>query len=86
MTGCGDYREALQRYLDKELGNQELVNFHAHLKQCEICREDLAAEEELSRLLVRARPLYSAPESLRNRVLRIIGEPVTEPLPKRGQL
>lgn len=84
MTGCGDYSEALQRYLDKELCNQELVQFHAHLKECEICREDLTAEEELSRLFLRTRPLYAVPESLRNRVLRIVGEPMTESLPKRN--
>jgi mycothiol system anti-sigma-R factor len=84
MTGCGEYSNTLQRYLDQELRAQELVQFLAHLEQCERCREDLEAEEELSRLLHRARPLYTAPESLRNRVLRAMEEPVPEsPKPEK---
>ena len=86
MTGCGDCSNNLRRYLDKELCGQELLQFRAHLKQCEACRRELEAEEELSRLLHRSRPLYSAPNSLRDRVLRAIGEPVPEslaPRPKR---
>jgi mycothiol system anti-sigma-R factor len=84
MTGCGDYSNTLRRYLDQELCAQEIVQFLVHLDHCETCREDLEAEEELSRLLHRSRPLYTAPESLRNRVLRAMGEPVPEsPKPEK---
>jgi mycothiol system anti-sigma-R factor len=81
MTGCGDYSDYLRRYLDKELSNEERVEFLAHVKQCVVCSQDLEAEEELSRLLHRSRPLYTAPDSLRDRVLRITGEPLPEPQP-----
>ncbi len=86
MTGCGDCSDNLRRYLDKELCGQELLRFRAHLKQCEACRQEAEAEEELSCLLHRSRPLYSAPNSLRDRVLRAMGEPVPEsPAPRKRQ-
>jgi mycothiol system anti-sigma-R factor len=81
MKGCGDYRDDLRRYLDKELCGHELVQFRTHLAECVACKHELEAEEELSCLLARSRPLYPAPDSLRNRVLRAIGEPVSESLP-----
>jgi anti-sigma factor (TIGR02949 family) len=81
MTGCGDYSDDLRRYLDKELSNEERVQFLAHVKHCVLCSQDLEAEAELSRLLHRSRPLYTAPDSLLDRVLRITGEPLPEPHP-----
>lgn len=86
MTGCGDCSHSLRRYLDQELYGQELVQFRAHLKECAACRRELEEEQELSRLLHQSRPLYSAPASLRARVLEAIGEPDPEilgPRPKR---
>jgi mycothiol system anti-sigma-R factor len=81
MKGCGDYRENIRRLLDKELCPHELDQFRCHLAECPACRQELEAEEELSSLLNRSRPLYTAPDSLRNRVLRAIGEPLQESLP-----
>jgi mycothiol system anti-sigma-R factor len=89
MTGCGDYSDHLRRFLDNELSNQERLQFLAHVKQCVLCSQDLEAEQELSSLLHRSRPLYTAPDSLRDRVLRMTEEPLPEPLldppPKRGK-
>jgi mycothiol system anti-sigma-R factor len=70
MKGCDDYGMNIQLYLDKELTGQDLEEFHAHLEECPACRTELEAEEELSGLLHRSRPLYSAPDALRNRVIR----------------
>jgi mycothiol system anti-sigma-R factor len=81
MKGCDDYRDNLQLYFDKELGGQDLVEFRAHLEQCAVCRQALK-EEELSRLLHRSRPLYSAPDALRERVLKAVTEPAAESLPE----
>jgi mycothiol system anti-sigma-R factor len=81
MKGCGDYRDNIRRYLDKELCGHELVHFRTHLADCAACKQQLGAEEELSCLLTRSRPLYSAPDSLRNRVLRAIREPLAASLP-----
>jgi anti-sigma factor (TIGR02949 family) len=72
MKDCGgDYGSTIQLYLDKELSGPDLEEFRAHLEVCETCRSELAAGEELSRLLHRSRPLYSAPDALRDRVMRI---------------
>jgi mycothiol system anti-sigma-R factor len=81
MKGCGDYRENIRRFLDQELCPHELGEFRTHLAECAACRQELEAEEELSCLLARSRPLYSAPDSLRNRILRAIEEPLPESLP-----
>ena len=69
MKGCDDYSANIQLYLDKELGDQDFEEFRAHLKECPACRTELDAEEELSALLHRSRPLYSAPDTLRKRVM-----------------
>jgi mycothiol system anti-sigma-R factor len=72
MRECGaDYGATIELYLDKELSGPDLEEFRAHLKECEACRAELAAAEELSSLLHRSRPLYSAPDALRDRVMRI---------------
>jgi len=71
MKNCGGDDGATELYLDKELSGPDLEEFRAHLEECETCREELAAAEELSRLLHRSRPLYSAPDALRDRVMQI---------------
>jgi mycothiol system anti-sigma-R factor len=79
MKGCDGCIENIPLYLDEELRGQELVEFRAHLEHCAACRQELAADEELTHLLHRSRPLYFAPDALRDRVLEI-GEPSLEPL------
>jgi mycothiol system anti-sigma-R factor len=69
MKGCDSYGMNIQLYLDKELIGQDLEEFHAHLEECPSCRTELEEEEALSGLLHRSRPLYSAPDALRRRIL-----------------
>ncbi|MCU1252827.1 MAG: uncharacterized protein JWQ49_5856 [Edaphobacter sp.] len=76
MKGCGDCGANIELYLDKELGGRELEEFRAHLEECEVCRAEFEAEEELSGLMYRSRPLYRAPGALRDRVLQITAEPL----------
>ena len=70
MKDCGDYGAALELYLDKELIGPDLEEFRAHLEGCAACRAALEVREELFRLLHRSRPLYSASDALRDRVMR----------------
>jgi anti-sigma factor (TIGR02949 family) len=70
VKGCDDYSATIQIYLDWELGGQDLEDFPAHLTECEACRTELEAEERLSVLLHRSRPLYSAPDALRALVMQ----------------
>jgi anti-sigma factor RsiW len=72
MKDCGDnYGASIELYLDKELIGPDLEEFQAHLELCAACRAELEAQEELFRLLHRSRPLYFAPNALRDRVMRI---------------
>jgi hypothetical protein len=64
------YRDNIQLYLNHGLCGQDLAEFSAHLELCGDCRQELAAEEELSLLLRRSRPLYFAPDGLRDRIQR----------------
>ena len=70
MKDCGDCREKILLYLGKELSVSQVMEFRAHLEMCEACRQAVEAEEELSHLLHRSRPLYSAPTTLRESILR----------------
>jgi anti-sigma factor RsiW len=71
MKDCsGDYGATIELYLDKELIGPDLEEFRAHLEACAACRVELEVREELFRLLHRSRPLYSAPDALRDRVMR----------------
>src|SRR5215472_12804084 len=68
MNPCDDYIVQTLRYLANDLKGAELEQFRSHLTGCADCRAHVAAEEALSKTLVRSRPLYSAPAALRNRV------------------
>jgi anti-sigma factor RsiW len=71
MKDCGrDYGATIELYLDKELIGPDLEEFRAHLEACAACRVELEMREELSRILHRSRPLYSAPDALRDGVMR----------------
>ena len=75
MKSCDACRACIQLYLDNELSNRDQEVFRLHLEECEACRTELEAEEALSRLLHQARPLYSAPDVLRERVVRAAAVP-----------
>jgi anti-sigma factor RsiW len=80
MKDCGgDYGATIELYLDKELIGPDLEEFRGHLEACAACRVELEVREELGRLLRRSRPLYSAPDALRDRAMR-----TTELLPSSG--
>jgi mycothiol system anti-sigma-R factor len=78
MKDCGDYSGEIRLYLDSELHSPRSLELRAHLEQCPACRRMLEAEEELSCLLKRARPLYSAPDRLRKRIQQITGETIQD--------
>lgn len=65
MSGCNQCDDNPVRYLNGELQAQELEDFRSHLEICESCRVQLESEQNLSQLLHRSRPLYSAPAALR---------------------
>jgi mycothiol system anti-sigma-R factor len=69
MSACEERSHDVLLYLDNELRGQELESFRAHLSGCGACRAQLEEEQEFSDLLYRSRPLYTAPDELRARVI-----------------
>jgi mycothiol system anti-sigma-R factor len=88
MSNCDEYAIRTVLYLDKELEGHELEDFLSHLDSCARCRLHLEAERELSAILRRSRPLYSAPVALRDRVAAVIDNPasshIQEPIYNRA--
>ena len=70
MKGCEDYGATIHTGYDKELSGSDLEDFLAHLRGCEACRTEFEAEKSLSSLLRRSRPLYTAPDALRARIIQ----------------
>jgi mycothiol system anti-sigma-R factor len=69
MNTCDEHSPNVLLYLDRELRGQELEGFRTHLANCVACGRQLEEEQELSDLLHRSRPLYTAPDKLRARVI-----------------
>jgi mycothiol system anti-sigma-R factor len=69
MNTCEPHGHNVLLYLDNELSGQELENFRTHLSECVACRKQLEEEQAFSDLLHRSRPLYTAPDKLRARVI-----------------
>lgn len=69
MKACDNYSATIQLDLDGELSGHDPEDLRAHLANCETCQAELEAEESLSTLLHRSRPLYRAPDALRERVM-----------------
>ena len=74
MSGCDEYRDRILGYVDNCLQGQELADFRAHLKNCSNCRVNVEAEQSLSQLLRRSRPLYSAPPAFYARVAAAVDQ------------
>jgi anti-sigma factor (TIGR02949 family) len=71
MNSCDDAIDVL-RHIDNELSGPELEAFRAHLQSCPTCQRRLEEERAFSRVLQRSRPLYRAPDELRNQVSEIL--------------
>jgi mycothiol system anti-sigma-R factor len=77
MSSCDEYAIKASLYLDKDLEGHELEDFLSHLDSCPRCLEHLEAERELSAILHRSRPLYSAPVAFRDRMAAVINNPTS---------
>lgn len=60
----------------------EVGAFRAHLETCAVCRDELAAFQQVVDVLPMSAPQYPAPRRMRRRVMRAVdGEPKGEPAP-----
>lgn len=69
MASCGDYKIMIQLYLDHELTGSDLQDLLSHLETCRNCRREMEELKALSTQVREARPLFTAPTSLRERIL-----------------
>jgi hypothetical protein len=83
MKDCGDHSVNIRLHLNNELTGPALENFLAHLKKCVTCRERLSAEWELTSLLHGLRPLHSASDALRSRVISALADPLLPTTPDK---
>lgn len=72
MKGCDDTRASIAFYLDDELCDADRSRFEAHVAACAECRDALDAERNLLGEVRRSAPLYTAPDSLRSEVERVL--------------
>ena len=87
MSHCDERSTDILLHLDNVLTGQRLEDFCAHLVGCSNCRERLQEELALTSLLRETRPLYLAPQALRDRVAAAAAqeEPAGSPLSGRSR-
>jgi mycothiol system anti-sigma-R factor len=74
MTPCDELLGQMAYYLDDELQDAELAAFTQHLEECQDCRAKVDAERRLMEMVWQARPLYSAAQSLRKQIEKVLEE------------
>jgi len=74
MNRCHEHAADILLYLNDALTGHRLDEFREHLARCLDCSAQLEEELALSSLLRKSRPLYSAPETLRERVAATVAQ------------
>jgi anti-sigma factor RsiW len=69
MASCSDYKIMIQLYVDHELTGSDLQDLLSHLEACGNCRREVEELKAFSTQIRGARPLFTAPASLRERIL-----------------
>jgi anti-sigma factor RsiW len=64
--------EHIPLYLDDELQDGERLAVETHIKRCPDCRAAFDAQRELIGAIRNARPIHSAPESLRAKIAEMV--------------
>jgi anti-sigma factor RsiW len=72
MRTCAECEANIQLYVDGELAGKECEDLLSHVGKCAQCSQALKEAEALSLRIRRARPLVTAPDSLRISVMRTI--------------
>ena len=69
---CDGCREKLERYVDRELTDQELNEVRGHLERCPPCEDRYQLEASLKRLVKLSCDQGTAPATLRQKLLQIL--------------
>lgn len=86
MSGCDAFRRLISPYLDGELVGEDRAAFEAHVRECVDCRRSLEDERHVVLSVQQSLPLHEAPQQLRERVDRLLAEPLppARPAPRSG--
>jgi mycothiol system anti-sigma-R factor len=68
VINCRDCVRALNRYIDRELSDEDIVQVRGHLEACGGCLDAYKFEESVRRLVRVRCQEQGAPESLRVRI------------------
>ena len=80
MADCNETLRELYQYLDGELTDEDKRHIQGHLDDCSPCLEAFDFEAEL-RMVVRSRCTDQVPESLRDRIARVLESEGCQPAP-----
>jgi mycothiol system anti-sigma-R factor len=69
---CDGCLEKLERYVDRELSDQELEEVRGHLERCGPCQDRFQLQAGLKRLVKRCCDQGSAPQQLREKLAQIL--------------
>jgi len=69
---CGDCKDKLDRYLDRELTNTEMLELQLHLEGCPPCAENYEFRASLKRLVKVCCEQDKAPDALREKLRQIL--------------
>jgi mycothiol system anti-sigma-R factor len=69
---CDGCQEKLERYVDRELTDQELSEVRGHLERCPPCEDRYQLHAGLKRLVKLSCDQGTAPPTLREKLLQIL--------------
>jgi mycothiol system anti-sigma-R factor len=69
---CDGCQEKLERYVDRELSDQELNEVRGHLERCPPCEDRYQLQAGLQRLVKLSCDQGTAPSTLREKLLQIL--------------
>lgn len=69
---CGDCVQKLDRFVDRELTDQEVAEVQRHLEDCPPCEDRFRLEAEMKRLVRNCCSHDRAPEGLRDKLREIL--------------
>ena len=69
---CSDCKEKLDRYLDRELSDTEMLELQLHLEGCPPCTDSYEFHASLKRLVKVCCEQDKAPDALREKLRQIL--------------
>jgi mycothiol system anti-sigma-R factor len=70
---CPDCKEKLDRFVDRELTNTELLEVQLHLEGCPDCMDNYEFQASLKRLVKRSCDCDTAPAAFREKLRQLLG-------------